>query len=172
MTSFRNRGSKPFWTTFIKHSAVTIKWGYYNLLSPLSYKWRKSWFLIWCICNRNLSFNIYIISGYWIQCIFFYYKWWCFRYMFFFRNWVSWLTRDNWNNFFGGSFVKNICLPSNWQSSLGFWGRYSLLTFCGCSLTFFICIYLLLGFLNLINNIIKEGVAALALALDDFFLTQ
>ena len=71
----------------------------------------------------------------------------CFWYIFFFWNGVSWITRYNRNNFFISSFMKNICLSSNRQSSPRFWGWYSLLTFCGCCMTFFVCFNLLLGFL-------------------------
>lgn len=45
--------------------------------------------------------------------------------------------------------MKNIPLPFNGQSSPGFRGWYSLLTFCWCCLAFFVRIYILLGFVIL-----------------------
>ena len=43
--------------------------------------------------------------------------------------------------------MKNFPLPFNKQPSFGIWGGNTLLTFCRCYLTFFVCFYLLLRIL-------------------------
>lgn len=54
-------------------------------------------------------------------------------------------------SFFSCSFMKNIRIPLNGQSPPGIWGWNFILTLCGCCLTFFVRVRLLLGFLEKIT---------------------
>jgi hypothetical protein len=52
--------------------------------------------------------------------------------------------------------VKGFGLSFDGKSSFGFGIWYFVLTFCGCSLTFFVYFYLLLRFLNIFNFYIED----------------
>jgi len=68
--------------------------------------------------------------------------------MFFCRYRVSWTSRYNRYNIFRCSILKNLCLPFNRQPSSRIRRWYTLLTFCGCCMTFFVRFDILLRFIK------------------------
>ena len=80
-------------------------------------------------------------------------------------------TRYDRNSFLSSSFMKNIFLPFNGQPSFRIWGGNFVLTLRRCSMTFFVCIDILLRVLVLVVNFILS-IYILLTVLVKIFLTK